>query len=154
MTKDYAKGVNDKPETKVAEEPTPLKDDDPVKVYSQFDINSGPLEGKHITYHFSPENYANRKGPDELVPEGTKVDAYLVGKYSDDKMTYYTVELEIDGKRIKTQQDGKRPLHITAKLGEGVKPFETGVHAEQHPELVKSIPERKIEVEASVFMGK
>lgn len=132
----------------------PLEDGDPVKVYSQFDINSGPLEGKHITYHFSPENYANRKGPDELVPAGTKVDAYLTGKYADDRMTYYTAELEIDGKRITTQQDGKRPLHITVALGEGVKPFETGMHAEQHPELVEKIPEQKIEVEASVFKGK
>lgn len=132
----------------------PLEDGDPVKVYSQFDIKDGELEGKHITYHFSPENYANRKGPDELVPAGTKVDAYLTGKYVDDKMTYYTVALEIDGERITTQQDGKRPLHITVALGEGVKPFETGMHAEQHPELVEKIPEQKIEVEASVFKGK
>ena len=131
-----------------------LEDGDPVKVYSQFDIKDGELDGKHITYHFSPENYANRKGPDELVPEGTKVDAYLTGKYVDDKMTYYTVALEIEGKRITTQQDGKRPLHITVALGEGVKPFETGIHAEQHPELVEKIPEQKIEVEASVFKGK
>ena len=132
----------------------PLEDGDPVKVYSQFDIKNGELEGKHITYHFNPENYANRKGPEELVPEGTKVDAYLTGKYADDKMTYYTVALDIDGKLITTQQDGKRPLHITVSLGEGVKPFETGVHAEQHPELIKKIPEQKIEVEASVFKGK
>ena len=132
----------------------PLEDGNTVKVYSQFDIQGGELDGKHITYHFNPENYANRKGPDELVPEGTKVNAYLTGKYVDNRMTYYTAELEIDGKRITTQQDGKRPLHITVALGEGVKPFETGMHAEQHPELVEKIPEKKIEVEASVFKGK
>ncbi len=143
-----------KPDNHGYEAEKPLEDGNTVKVYSQFDIQGGELDGKHITYHFSPENYANRKGPDELVPEGTKVDAYLTGKYADDRMTYYTAELEIDGKRITTQQDGKRPLHITVALGEGVKPFETGMHAEQHPELVEKIPEQKIEVEASVFKGK
>ncbi len=143
-----------KPDNHGYEAEKPLEDGNTVKVYSQFDIQGGELDGKHITYHFSPENYANRKGPDELVPEGTKVVAYLTGKYADDRMTYYTAELEIDGKRITTQQDGKRPLHITVALGEGVKPFETGMHAEQHPELVEKIPEQKIEVEASVFKGK
>lgn len=143
-----------KPDNHGYEAEKPLEDGNTVKVYSQFDIQGGELDGKHITYHFSPENYANRKGPDELVPEGTKVVAYLTGKYADDRMTYYTAELEIEGKRITTQQDGKRPLHITVVLGEGVKPFETGMHAEQHPELVEKIPEQKIEVEASVFKGK
>ena len=80
---------------------------------------------------------ALQEGKDAVV-EQTALDKYLATYGGTDDISWM-------------QEDETKPDNHGY---EAEKPFETGVHAEQHPELVEKIPEQKIEVEASVFKGK
>ena len=80
---------------------------------------------------------ALQEGKDTVV-EQTALDKYLATYGGTDDISWM-------------QEDETKPDNHGY---EAEKPFETGVHAEQHPELVEKIPEQKIEVEASVFKGK
>ena len=136
--------INIKPT--VTKAPEEYKKDDPVKLFSQVSIKEGPLAGKHVTLEFNPESPANTTGPAHIANEGEPVNLKITGEYKDANMHYYTVDaVDANGNTVtSTQSDGAKPLHITVSTAEGIKPVETGKHAQANPDAITKIDNGEI----------